>query len=80
MSREEVFERLLPELADVFGVEPDEITVQTDMFEELGADRFDMTEISMITEEEFDILTDDEVFSGIKTVRQLCDYVCDKAE
>ena len=72
MSREEVFERLLPELADVFGVEPDEITVQTDMFEELGADRFDMTEISMII--------DDEVFSGIKTVRQLCDYVCDKAE
>lgn len=53
MCRPETMAVLKPVLADIFGVEEDEITPETDLFGDLGADEYDMTEISMIIEEEF---------------------------
>ena len=50
----QIFNRLKPIIADIFDVEEDELTPKTDLFEELGADEYDMIEISMIIEEEFE--------------------------
>lgn len=50
----QIFNRLKPIIADIFDIEEDELTPKTDLFEELGADEYDMIEISMIIEEEFE--------------------------
>ena len=47
--------RLKPILADIFDVDEDEITPKTDLFDDLGGDEYDMIEIAMIIEEEFDV-------------------------
>ncbi|MBE6896244.1 MAG: acyl carrier protein [Ruminococcaceae bacterium] len=50
----QIFERLKPILADIFDVDEDELTPKTDLFDDLGADEYDMIELSMIIEEEFE--------------------------
>ena len=62
-------------LEDIFDVPSSDITPETDIYEDLGADEFDMVEISMILEEEFDITPDEEDFGKISTVGELCNYV-----
>ena len=46
--------RLKPILADIFDVDEEELTPKTDLFDDLGADEYDMIELSMIIEEEFE--------------------------
>ena len=53
MLKPGVYRVLKPALADIFGVEEDDILPETDLFSELYADEYDMVEISMIIEEEF---------------------------
>lgn len=50
----QIFERLKPILADIFDVDEDELTPKTDLFNDLCADEYDMIELEMIIEEEFD--------------------------
>jgi len=62
-------------LEEIFDVPASDITPETDLFEDLGADEFDIVEISMIIEEEFDILPDEEKMKKISTVGDLCKYI-----
>lgn len=54
MTELEILERLKPVLADIFDVDESEITPSTELFGELGADEYDMIELAMIIEEEFE--------------------------
>ena len=49
-----IYKRLVNLLAEQFGLEPEEISEDTDL-EELGADSVDLVELSMNLEEEFGI-------------------------
>lgn len=49
-----VFSKLKPFLAEIFDVDESEIKPDTDLFADLFADEYDMLEIAMIIEEEFD--------------------------
>jgi acyl carrier protein len=55
MFKPGVFSVLKPALADIFDVDEDEITPDTDLFDDLFADEYDMVEIAMIIEEEFGV-------------------------
>ena len=66
---------LKPILADIFSVEDEEITPATTFDEDLGADFIDLQEIMLVTEEEFDVLIDDEDLTGIATVGDLIAYI-----
>ncbi|MBP3301157.1 MAG: acyl carrier protein [Clostridia bacterium] len=66
---------LKPILADIFSVEEEEITPATTFDEDLGADFIDLQEIMLVTEEEFDVLIDDEDLTGIATVGDLIAYI-----
>lgn len=70
----EILNTLKPLLADIFGTDEDRITPDVS-FADLGADHEDMVEISMITEEEFDLVIDDEDLDGILTVADLIGYI-----
>ena len=68
-----IFEKIASILAEQFGIEQDEITMDTS-FEDLGADSLDVVELTMALEEEFGIgEMEEEDLSGI------C-YVSDKLE
>ena len=71
----EVLFKITQILEEIFDVSASDITPETDLFEDLGADEFDMVEISMIIEEEFDITPDEDEFEKVSTVADLCKYV-----
>lgn len=71
----EILNLLKPLLADVFSVSEEEITPASDFAEDLYADELDMTEVSMIVEEEFDVLIDNEHLEKIHTVGDLIAYI-----
>ena len=50
-----VFKRIQELLAELFDIEPEEVTPKTDLIEDLGADSLDIVEFTMMLEEEFDI-------------------------
>ena len=70
-----IFEKIASILAEQFGIEQDEITMDTS-FEDLGADSLDVVELTMALEEEFGIgEMEEEDLSGISTVSDLVRYV-----
>lgn len=71
-----VFERLQAVLAELFSVEEDEITAETDFYDDLMADSLDMLELWLILEEEFDLKNKDrENMESFTTVDQVVDYL-----
>ena len=62
------FETLQKIIAEVLDVEEDEITMDTRLLEDLGADSLDAVEIIMGIEEEFDIEIPNEAAEQIVTV------------
>ena len=75
-----IFEKIASILAEQFGIEQDEITMDTS-FEDLGADSLDVVELTMALEEEFGIgEMEEEDLSCISTVSDLVRYVSDKLE
>ena len=71
----EILNILKPNLADIFSVEEEDITPATHLENDLGADELDLQEIIMITEEEFDVLIDDEDLPKLNTVGDLITYI-----
>jgi len=50
-----IFNILVQLLSEQFDVEPESITLNTDLEEELGADSLDAVELALALEEEFDL-------------------------
>ncbi len=70
-----IYKRLVNLLAEQFGLEPEEISEDTDL-EELGADSVDLVELSMNLEEEFGIEEmGEEDIASIHTVGDLVNYL-----
>lgn len=76
----EIIDKLKPFLSELYGVPEDDIKPETDLFDDLGSDRFDIIELSMILEEEFDIITDDEKLAEVATVAELSEYVSEMSD
>ena len=65
---DEDFKKLCTIIADVLGIDPDEITMDTTFDEDLGADALDIASIIMGIEDEYDIKVDTEVAAKVTTV------------
>ena len=75
-----IYKRLVNLLAEQFGLEPEEISEDTDL-EELGADSVDLVELSMNLEEEFGIEEmGEEDIASIHTVGDLVNYLRTKLD
>ncbi|MBS7315995.1 MAG: acyl carrier protein [Clostridiaceae bacterium] len=63
-------------LAEEFDVDPEEITAETNFYDDLSADSLDMVELALACEEEFGFeIEDNEENWNIMTVGELVDYV-----
>jgi acyl carrier protein len=71
----DTFEKIQEILANLFQIHPDQITMESDLSEDLLADELDNVEIIMAVEDEFNITIHDEDATEIKTVGDLVKLV-----
>ena len=55
MSNEEIFQTMKDLVSEQFGMELDEVTLETSFEDDLGADSVDLVELVMAMEEEFEL-------------------------
>ena len=76
MSMEEIFKTIQSLVAEQFAVEPEEVTMDTDLEEDLGADSVDLVELVMAMEEELEIgEVPEEELGGMKTVGDAVNFI-----
>lgn len=62
MTEEEIFEKLMPLVREVTGVREDQITMESGLMQDLGAESVDLLDFSFLIEETFDIVIDADEF------------------
>ena len=72
-----VFERLQKILAKQFEIDEDDITLNSDIVDDLGADSLDFVDLVMSIEDEFEIEVPDEAIEEIRTVDDAVKYIED---
>ena len=70
-----VSEKVISIIADQLAVSKDQITPETDIANDLGADSLDIAELMIAFEEEFDISINEGQDEKITTVGQVIQYV-----
>jgi acyl carrier protein len=69
------FEKIKEILAEQLGVDEDDITMDSSLTDDLGADSLDLVELVMAMEEEFDIEIPDEEAETIVTVADAVNFI-----
>ena len=70
-----VFDRIKEALAAQFEFDPEKITRDTDVMNDLGADSLDLVELIMMLEEEYGVDVTDESVYERKTVGEIADFI-----
>ena len=70
-----VFEKVRDILCEQLDLEQDEVTMTSNIVENLGADSLDMVDLVMSIEDEFELEVSDEDIEGIKTVGDIVRYI-----
>jgi acyl carrier protein len=73
-----IFKKVVKIVADELNVSQDEITMDTDIQTDLGADSLDAVELMMALEEEFDIQIPDEEAQKFKTIKDIVNFLENK--
>ena len=70
-----VFEKIKQILAEQLDADEEEMTLDTKIAEDLGADSLDVVELLMSIEDEFEVEIPDEEIDNIKTIGNVVDYI-----
>jgi acyl carrier protein len=70
-----VFEKIRKMISDQFGIDEDDIDMDTSFKDDLNADSLDLVELVMAIEDEFDLQVADEDVENIKTVGDAVNYI-----
>jgi len=70
-----IFEKIKEALASQFEVDPNKITRDTDIMDDLGADSLDLVELIMTLEDEYGVSVTDESVYEHKTVGEIADFI-----
>ena len=70
-----IFENVRDALAQQFEVDPETITMDTSLIDDLGADSLDVVELIMSLEDLFGISISDDDAAQLTTVRKIVDYL-----
>jgi len=70
-----IFDKIRDSLAAQFEVDPDTITRETNVMNDLGADSLDLVELIMSLEDEYGVSVTDESVYEHKTVGEIADYI-----
>ena len=69
------FEKVREIMVDTLSLEKDEIKIESNLFDDLGADSHDAVELNMALEEEYGISIPDEDLLKLKTVQDIVSYI-----
>jgi acyl carrier protein len=75
MSETEIFEKVKPIIADKLGIKTDDVKMESNFINDLGADSLGLVDITMALEEEFGLEIPDEEASKLVTVKSMIDYI-----
>ena len=75
-----VFEKITQMLSDQLDANIDDMTIETRIGEDLGADSLDVVELLMAIEEEFDVEIPDEDIEALKTIGDVVEYIQNKKD
>lgn len=70
-----VFEKIKNILADQLGADPAEMTMETNIAKDLGADSLDVVDLLMSIEDEFEVEIPDEEIENIRTIGELTEFI-----
>lgn len=72
-----VFEQVRDVIVETISCDADEVTMETHLADDLGADSLDAVELNMAFEDTFDISIPDEDMQEMKTVADIVNYIED---
>ena len=70
-----VFEKIREILCDQLDLNEDDVTMSSNLLDDLGADSLDMVDLVMTIEDEFELDVQDEDVENIKTVGDIVHYI-----
>ena len=70
-----IFETVRDTLAEQFEIDPSEITMDTNLIDDIGADSLDVVELIMSLEDNYGIRISDDDAANLVTVRKIVDYI-----
>ena len=70
-----VFEKIKNILAEQLDADESEMTMETNIAKDLGADSLDVVELLMSIEDEFEVEIPDEEIENIKTIGDVVEYI-----
>ncbi len=76
----DMFEKVKEIIARELMVEEDEVTMEANIKDDLGADSLAVVDLAMALEDEFEVEIPDEDLENIKTVGDIVEYLKEKAE
>ena len=69
------FDRVKGIIIDTLGCEEEDVTLEANLFDDLGADSIDVIEIAVVLEEEFGLEISPEEAERLKTINSVIKYV-----
>ena len=70
-----VYEKLRALLAEQLGISVDDITPETNIIDDLGADSLDVMELLTALEDEYDLIITDDRVRELYTVKEVADFI-----
>ena len=70
-----MFEEVKEIIIDTLSCEEDKVTLEANLFDDLGADSLDAVELHLALEEKFGVAIDEEAMANIKTVADVVKYL-----
>lgn len=75
----DIFEQVKKILCDQLDLDEEQVTEESEVIDDLGADSLDIVDLVMTLEEEFDTEIPDEDIESLRTVGDIVKYVEDRA-
>ena len=70
-----IFEQIRDVLAKQFEIDPETVTMETNLIDDIGADSLDVVELIMSLEDNYGISISDEEAAELYTVRRIVEYL-----
>ena len=69
------FDKVKEIIIEELGVDAEEVTLEANLADDLGADSLDAVELIMALEDEFDLKISDDAAQEFKTVKQIVEFI-----